>query len=371
METIKDKSGNVLRYKEKVYLPNGRTKTFSSKKKTEVKRWKEEFKTKLREQQKFGIPMETDESLEKYALYWLEKVVKQGCSPSTHCSYRGHLLNHVLPVLGHKVLKQITPRDVTPLVNLLLEKGHCKSGVNFIISTLKRVLNHGVSEGILIRSPLHSFKNLKVSSKPMKYWAEEDAIRFLNYYHDTSIGCVVFFSLNTGCRKGETCALTWDKVDLQSARIEISAHRDRYGFKETTKTGRIRYLSLNRVLLEFLKNLATKKKSQFVFTNEDGCPVNPHQLNRIFKKAQVAAGISNVIRFHDLRHTFASHFAMNDGTIYALQQALGHTKSETTQRYAHLSTDYMKRQMELVTFTSDSPFLAPSFEEQEKQSAKL
>ena len=57
-------------------------------------------------------------------------------------------------------------------------------------------------------------------------------------------------------------------------------------------------------------------------------------------------------RFHDLRHTFASHFMMNGGNIYDLQKILGHTSLEMTQRYAHLAPEHLVQAANIVSFGS-------------------
>ncbi|MBW2471181.1 MAG: tyrosine-type recombinase/integrase, partial [Deltaproteobacteria bacterium] len=69
------------------------------------------------------------------------------------------------------------------------------------------------------------------------------------------------------------------------------------------------------------------------------------------------AGIEN-FTFHDLRHTFASHFVMAGGSLRALQQILGHNKIETTMRYAHLSPDHKIKAVNLLnglTAPSENP----------------
>ncbi len=86
---------------------------------------------------------------------------------------------------------------------------------------------------------------------------------------------------------------------------------------------------------------------------------------RVFLKR---AHIDKVFHFHDLRHTFASHFMMNGGNIYDLQKILGHTSLEMTQRYAHLAPEHLVRASNVVSFGSKfervnlevSAYLAPT-----------
>jgi site-specific recombinase XerD len=92
------------------------------------------------------------------------------------------------------------------------------------------------------------------------------------------------------------------------------------------------------------------KQVHLVFGNADGGIMNIHHLYRDFQRAQNRAKMSQVIRFHDLRHTFASHFMMNGGNIYDLQKVLGHTKTEMTQIYAHLAPEHLAGVTSVVNF---------------------
>jgi len=78
-------------------------------------------------------------------------------------------------------------------------------------------------------------------------------------------------------------------------------------------------------------------------------PVPEHidNIKSSFSSAVKRAGIEN-FTFHDLRHTFASHFVMQGGSLRALQQILGHRKIETTMRYAHLSPDHKIKAVNLL-----------------------
>ena len=67
------------------------------------------------------------------------------------------------------------------------------------------------------------------------------------------------------------------------------------------------------------------------------------------------AGLLNRYRFHDLRHTFASHFVMNGGSLYDLQKLLGHARFEETQRYAHLTPEHLAKAVNIVSFGGTPP----------------
>lgn len=125
----------------------------------------------------------------------------------------------------------------------------------------------------------------------------------------------------------------------------------RDGLRDTTKTNRGRHVPMNANVRGILKKRLRSANSRYVFANDEGKTISyNHITQRHFKKAQRAAKVSKVIRFHDLRHTFASHFMMNGGNLYTLQKLLGHTDIKTTMIYAHLDEKFLKQASEVVSF---------------------
>lgn len=124
---------------------------------------------------------------------------------------------------------------------------------------------------------------------------------------------------------------------LDSFQIEVSRIRDHYGLGNTT-------------IKQALMKLYNERQNNFAFINKDGSPIDALHIYREFGKTQKLAKMENKIRFHDLRHCFASHFMMNGGNLYDLQKILGHTQFEMTQIYAHLSPDHLADKTEIISF---------------------
>ena len=88
-----------------------------------------------------------------------------------------------------------------------------------------------------------------------------------------------------------------------------------------------------------------------VFDRGDGKPYEPSYLaNRSWKRVLRTAGIRTSLRWHDLRHTFASHFMMSGGSLRSLQTILGHTEINMTLRYAHLSPSFLAEEIGKVDY---------------------
>ena len=137
-------------------------------------------------------------------------------------------------------------------------------------------------------------------------------------------------------------------------KTDVIRSRDRDGHKDTTKTKTIRHVPMNPVAKAALSYLYDRRPDghDFVFANQDGTPMDVQHVYRDFQLAAIKAGLKHKIRFHDLRHTFASHFMMNGGNAYDLQKILGHSKFEMTQIYAHLSADHLIEASKIVSFGS-------------------
>ncbi|OGR83074.1 MAG: hypothetical protein A3J74_06515 [Elusimicrobia bacterium RIFCSPHIGHO2_02_FULL_57_9] len=138
---------------------------------------------------------------------------------------------------------------------------------------------------------------------------------------------VLMCALLTGMRRGEILGLTWENVNLE--------HGTLYLLK--TKSGKPREIPLQTKLHEVLSNLGPKPGGS-VFE----LPLI--MLQRYFDRALKQAGIFGC-RFHDLRHTFASHFIMRTNNLPALQKLLGHSTPTMTQRYAHLGPGHLASEM--------------------------
>ena len=211
--------------------------------------------------------------------------------------------------------------------------------VNHHLALLSSLLNYAEEIEWLESAP--TVRKLKLPELPYKYIKKKEQItrllvnaKVMSSMHEVLYATAIY----TGMRLGELAGLAWERVDFDQQLIHVVRSYDEI----TTKGSKLRYIpimkSLRGVLLEHWK--------------QSGCPetglVFPYNNKMATKDAlwfrrdyAACLKVSNIpkMRFHDTRHTFASHYLLNGGDIYRLQKLLGHDDIKTTMIYAHLCKD--------------------------------
>ena len=362
VETIRSK--NKISYRETVYIDGVRHRSPTFDKKTDAKNWKNEL---LSQREKAKILGDQFKVVEKqkflgFAENWVETKIKPQRSSSTYNRYSNVIKNHFSSRFKDFYLDELKPSHADELVKSLLEKGHVHKGVNDILQIFKSIFIEAKKKKAIRENPFEDYASLKEIQMPPSYWNANEINQFLLTALEHHLYPVFVTALNTGMRRGELGGLGWDMVDFGRNMIQVSRIRDRYGLRRTTKTGVARHIPMNPVVRTILLNLYHRRTDKticmdikgkpvhLVFGNAEGAIMNIHHLYRDFQRAQKRAKMSQIIRFHDLRHTFASHFMMNGGNIYDLQKVLGHTKTEMTQIYAHLAPEHLAGVTSVVNF---------------------
>jgi len=182
-------------------------------------------------------------------------------------------------------------------------------------------------------NPVNSVEFLKDPPGRTRYLTIEEANRLIECC-STQLRPIVITALNTGMRRSEILGLQWKQVHIESMiepYIELTQ----------TKNNRIRNVPINDELLETFEDLKGKHQG-LVFIGERGKLLKSIRTN--FDKALEKAGIVD-FHFHDLRHTFASHFIMQGGDPLALKEILGHHSLKMVERYTHLAQAHKRKQV--------------------------
>ncbi|NDG85835.1 MAG: site-specific integrase, partial [Proteobacteria bacterium] len=307
-------------------MPNGKYRKRTFQRKTDAIAWKNDLQTDIR-RGLVGLPSTQKIPFESVARDWFESRVATRLAHKSIQTYRYTLHGQVLPHFEGQLLSRITHSMIEELRNKHLRAGMKSKTINRIMTMVRQIFEFAIDQGHLAQSPIKKSLYLKDEKKQVCYFEKNEADTLLRANQTFSTYPVLSLALNTGMRLGEILGLCWDRVNFNSNRIEITRTLHRKGFlQEKTKGGRARYFPMNETIRNLLNELKSNQKHpSFVFTNRNGDPFNPdHFSGRNFKRACQRAGVRS-LRFHDLRHTFASHFMMRGGSVFQLKELLGHT----------------------------------------------
>lgn len=243
-----------------------------------------------------------------------------------------HLLRVVVARFGDKPMGAITVDDCQDFYDDCLE-GRKPSTAFRYLSFLQGLFTKAIEWGDFHgESPAHKVVVRDIENMRLRFLSISEAGALLSacLNHEPRIAPVVLCALHTGMRRGEILKLTWEDISFERRQITLLK----------TKNGDARHIPITSALLQALRQLGPKPRG-LVFDIPD------HTLRWYYEKALEEAGIEDAT-FHTLRHTFASHFVMQTGDLYALKQILGHRRIEMTERYAHLAQGHIAHRMEQV-----------------------
>ena len=198
--------------------------------------------------------------------------------------------------------------------------------VNRELATLRHLLRLAVEEWqMLDKAP--AIRLLKEPEGRLRFLTEDEIARLLAACarsQNPHLSAIVTVALNTGMRLGEIMGLTWERVDFSRGVVLL----------ERTKSGRRREVPMNGAADAALAALPGDKAEGRVFRKAGGAAWG--SIRTAFGNACREAKLDD-FRFHDLRHTFASHMMMRGAGLGDLKDILGHADVKMTMRYAHLS----------------------------------
>ncbi|MBM3244209.1 MAG: site-specific integrase [Candidatus Omnitrophica bacterium] len=237
---------------------------------------------------------------------------------------------------GDKFLHEITPFEVEKFKT---KRAGEVSGatVNRDLACLKCLFNKAIAWGRFNgKNPVKGVRLFK--EQPRLRFLEKEEIFKLLANCDEHLKPIVIIALHTGMRKGEILNLKWHDIDFKRDIIYLCQ----------TKNGEKREIRMNNEVKSFLLKIRKHPDSPYVFCNKNGEPFG--DIKKSFFTACKKSGIlkNSSFRFHDLRHTFASHLVMNGIDLNTVRELLGHKTLDMTLRYSHLSPDHKKRAVELL-----------------------
>ena len=302
-------------------------------------------------------------TLAEHLRNWLTGYVKTNCSERTLDGYEAIVENHVIPALGHILLKQLIPQAIQAYYGKACEKLSART-VHHQHRVLSEALKYAVRQGYLGRNPCELVDPPRPQKKAMRTLTPDELESLLETASDNQFYPVIYTAVSTGLRRAELLALRWRDIDFDSESILVSRtlHKG-HGmteFKEPKTEHSRRRVSMTPKLTAFLKEYEAERESLFlhlgrlprpddlVFANVEGKPVDPGVLSHNFARIVKRAGLENV-RFHDLRHTFASLMLLRGAKPKVISEALGHSSvAFTMDVYSHIIEGMQQDAMALL-----------------------
>ena len=290
--------------------------------------------------------------------YWYETYCKPNARPATQRTYEGYIRLYLQPRLGSVPLNKVTISDVQQMCTWMLTEarvdqkngdgGLSNSQVRNCYSLCDRVLEKAVAEKLIARNPAKGCKLPPDRSKEMKVLSREDMQKVLIQAKEENYYELFLLEFATGLRLGELMALQWDDVNLTTGELRINKQVNLVGSKlvisEPKTKAAIRTLILPISVRKVLAEYKTRVNSRWLFPSpkKDDLPIIPSAVSRRLHTLLEHAGCEQV-RFHDLRHTFATNALAHGMDIKTLSTILGHVSSATTlNTYSHV-TDEMRQ----------------------------
>jgi integrase len=247
---------------------------------------------------------------------------------------------HLLPHLGRFYLDEITDQMVLKMMTKMRAAGYANGTCNRPAIFLKIMLNLARQWGILpdgrgLTKKFQLFDEVKrqrfLSASEMRA-----LMTALQVDENQQAAKAIELLLLTGARRNEVTQARWEHVNLEQNTMLVPL----------SKSGRPRTISLSAAAVSLIAGLPSFGRSEWLFPSaRTGRPCSAlyYPWERVRKRAGLDA-----VRLHDLRHSYASNLVNGGVSLYVVQQLLGHTNPQTTQRYAHLEQETLAKASEVA-----------------------
>lgn len=298
--------------------------------------------------------MDKKKTIGEVAALW-KKDKQQYVKQSTIAAYALILENHILPVFGDKV--QLTEADVQAFALKKLQDGLSQKTVKDVLIVLKMIQKFGAKNGDL---PFVEW-SVKFPTEQTKQELEVLSInnqkRIMQYAIDnfTFRNLGIYICLSTGIRIGEVCALKWGDINIATETISINRTIERIyvidGEKRHTEVvigtpktkNSLREIPMSKELLKIVRPLKKVMNDEYFILTNEAKPTEPRTYRNYYKQLLKQLGIPD-LKFHGLRHSFATRCIESQCDYKTVSVILGHANISTTLNlYVHPNMEQKKK----------------------------
>jgi integrase len=285
--------------------------------------------------------------------HWLPAQELRNLRPTTVAQYRNAADHWLIPYIGARRVKALTPADVTRLVSALKTgRGLSDRSVQVAVGVLKAACGWATNTGLLGRNPTAAVRLPRAARPHLHAWSVDEARSFLATTADDRLAFAWALLLTRGLRRGELCGLRWSDVDLDARVLRITHTRvvvDGHTVESAPKTsaGR-RSIPLDDRLVALLakhkSHQATEQKAAedaymddgYLLADELGHPAHPDSFSRRFDNLVTKSQLPR-LTIHGLRHTAATLMLADGVPTKVVTELLGHSSPTVTLGiYAHV-----------------------------------
>ena len=288
--------------------------------------------------------------------FWYQNYVKPQIRPTTQANYEAKIYQHIIPELGKVPLNQLAQKDLQQFYARMktsgwlirteqFGKGLSDSMVRGLHAARRSALEKAVQEELIRTNPAVGCKLPPKRGREMQVLGREELQRFLIQAQTEGYYELFLLDLCTGLRRGELLALQWDDLDFKSGTLTVNKRvyevKGQLRVSVPKTRASIRRLVLPPGVVEVLRQYRETVKSRWMFPSpvKEDTPMTPGAVRRWLQIILERAGCKR-IRFHDLRHTFATLSLENGMDVKTLSSMLGHVSAATTlDIYTHVTGD--------------------------------
>ena len=307
-----------------------------------------------------------------FAIHWLKETSSE-LKASSMAKYRNIIELYLLPKLGERPIDEIDRAAISEFISELLTTGGVRnrglnpSTINTILSVVKRILDYASSEA---GCPSFSFRKLRINGRKesVEVLSDADQEKLWTYLLGNLSPCNlgILACLGYGLRIGEICALRWGDFDFDSGILSInrSLTRRQTFAQDGRKTEIVitspksafseRKIPLAQEHVAFLTQ-CRRENDAYVLTGETNRSMEPRVLSYHFKRILQACGV-RPIKFHSLRHSFATRWIELGNNVKTLSEILGHSSvTVTLNYYVHPSLESKRQSVSHFARNAFSP----------------
>lgn len=285
---------------------------------------------------------------------WKEEK-KKYVKKSTYAAYQLLIQNHIKPYFGD--LYEVNEEKVQQFVFDKLDAGLSEKTIRDIIIVLKMILKFGIKNGYLEYVQIDAKFPSKQEKKDLDVLSKADQKKFMEHLRNnfTFKNLGIFICLSTGMRIGEICGLRWCDVDTAEGVIKVRHTLQRIYIIEgetrhtellldTPKTANsVRDIPMSSELLKMLKSLNKVVNENYYVISNDIKPIEPRTYRNYYKKLCKQLDIPE-LKFHGLRHSFATRCIESKADYKTVSVLLGHSNVSTTLNlYVHPNKEQKKK----------------------------